>query len=99
MTGVPDGPECYRRAVDLLEQAFATKVVGVGDPWASEPRTVNVLDDTERLIYTTAAQAYATLAQAAATVDQTASRGPGDVGLDWQHLLSPDDPDAEPWSP
>jgi len=69
-TEAPDGAECYRRACDLLEQAFATKAVPVGDPWVSESRTVNALDHIDRSAYIAAAQAYATLAQAAATATE-----------------------------
>lgn len=61
----PSGPEAWKRAWDLLEQAFETQVQQVGDPWASEPRVVSVLDTEDRAHYIAAAQAYATLAVAA----------------------------------
>jgi hypothetical protein len=56
----PSGPECYRRACDLLEQAFEVR------PSASDPMTlVSKLPEAERDRYIAAAQAYATLAAAA----------------------------------
>lgn len=54
--------QARRRAVDLLEQAFATQTVPVGDPWASAPEIRSVLPESERLLYIEAAKAYATLA-------------------------------------
>lgn len=81
------GPEAYRRACDLLEQAFATHTVSVGDPWNSAPEIRSVLPDGERNRYIAAAQAYAALAQASATVEIVASRGPGDVDWTWQQVL------------
>ena len=65
MSVTPDGPEAWKRAWDLLEQAFETHVQQVDDPWASEPRIVPVLDTVERSLRINAAQAYAALAVAA----------------------------------
>ena len=59
---VPTADEARRRALDLLEQAFATQAVAVGDPWASAPEIRSVLPHEERVLYVAAAQAYATLA-------------------------------------
>jgi len=85
----PDGPAAYRRAADLLEQAFAVHVVGVGDPWCSSPEFRAVLPEGERDRYIAAAQVYATLAHAAAVVEQTGARGPGDISVAWSDLVWP----------
>jgi hypothetical protein len=95
MTGL-SGPTAYDRAADLLQQAFATEVRNVGDPWASEPHTVPVLSSEERALYVAAAQAYAALAQAAATIEQAASRGPGDFDLQWLRSFGIPDPTEPP---
>jgi hypothetical protein len=87
VTGLP-GPVAYQRAVDLLDQAFATRVVqdftrGVG----AAGDIVSVLPPDERDRYIAAAQAYATLAQTAATAEAVAARGPGDLDPSWRPVL------------
>lgn len=64
MTAEKDLPadEARRRATALLEQAFDTHAVNVGDPWCSAPEIRSVLPDEERTRYINAAQAYALLA-------------------------------------
>lgn len=58
----PTAAEVRERAFVLLEQAFETQAVAIGDPWASAPEIRSVLPHEERALYVAAAQAYATLA-------------------------------------
>lgn len=82
------GPAAYSRSVDLLEQAFATHEVGVGDPWNAAPEIRSVLPDSERLLYIEAAKAYAALAGAAATMEVAGATVNGVVTAGWSEVLS-----------
>lgn len=80
------GPEAYGRAVDLLEQAFATRL----SPYAlesGEQNLVPVLPPDERAIYIEAAKAYAGLAQVAALMDQVGQAHNGQVTTGWAEVL------------
>lgn len=62
------GPVAYRRSVELLEQAFATRTQPGPFP-GDAPEIVSLLPDYERDRCIAAAAAYAALAQVAATIE------------------------------
>jgi acetyl-CoA carboxylase alpha subunit len=69
------GPEHYREAERLLEQAARWERTTVND---DDPGAYGSIDSARR-----AAQAHATLAGVAATIESIAARGPGDASQAW----------------